>query len=110
MSSTAFPPDEDSDSDVALDSDVTEKTQEPRKYACVLHNDDYSTMEFVIEVLTEIFRKTHDEAVEIMLHVHHRGQGVAGVYSYEIAETKSAQVQDRAQAQGYPLKCSVEPA
>ena len=67
-------------------------------------------MEFVIEVLTQYFHKTEAEAHRVMLAVHHQGQGVAGIYSYEIAETKVVQVQDAARSRGFPLKCTLEPA
>jgi ATP-dependent Clp protease adaptor protein ClpS len=86
------------------------KLKEPPRFACILHNDDYTTMEFVIEVLARYFQKKEEEAVQIMLKVHQQGKGVAGIYHHEIAETKVAQVHDYAQSKGYPLKCSVEPA
>ena len=74
----------------------------------LLHNDDYTTMEFVIETLMTIFRKTPDEATAIMLAVHERGLGSCGVYTEEVAETKVAQVHGRARKAGYPLRCSME--
>ena len=97
-----------SDTDVAV---AEGKPQEalPPKYAVILHNDDYTTMEFVIEVLRRYFSKTGDEATEIMLKVHQEGKGVAGIYSYEIAETKAKQVVDHAREKGFPLMCTVEP-
>src|SRR4051812_34074987 len=85
------------------------KLKEPRKFAVLLHNDDYTTMEFVIEVLKRFFHRSEAEAHEIMLKVHQHGHGVAGVYSFEIAETKAVQVQDAARERGYPLKASIEP-
>ncbi len=87
------------------DTDV----QEPPQYAVVLLNDDYTTMEFVIEVLIRFFHKSKVEANQIMLRVHKEGRGVAGVYSFEIAETKATQVHDYAQSSGFPLRCAVEP-
>ncbi len=96
------------ESDVAL-ADQT-GVREPRKYAVILHNDDYSTMEFVIEVLTRFFQKTSDEAMQVTLAVHHEGRGVAGLYSREIAETKVNQVTELARSRGHPLKCTAEPA
>jgi ATP-dependent Clp protease adaptor protein ClpS len=84
------------------------KTKEPRQYAVILHNDDYTTMEFVVEVLTRFFRKTHEEALAITLQVHKQGRGVAGIYSFEIAETKAFQVTELAQSRGHPLKCTTE--
>jgi ATP-dependent Clp protease adaptor protein ClpS len=84
------------------------KLKEPPKYAVLLHNDDYTTMEFVVEVLQRFFRKSGEEAMEIMLKVHNDGRGVAGIYSFEIAETKAAQVQELAKSRGFPLKCTIE--
>ncbi len=78
--------------------------------AVLLHNDDYTTMEFVIEVLIRLFRRTPEEAVKIMLSVHERGNGVAGIYPSEIAETKVEQVSEYAKANGYPLRATAEPA
>lgn len=83
--------------------------KEPPQYAVVLHNDDFTTMEFVIEVLLKYFRKSHDEAVDITLKVHHEGRGVAGIFSHQIAETKVAQVSEYARAHSHPLKCTAEP-
>lgn len=91
---------------------VAEKSQtavsEPPKYACILMNDDYTTMEFVIEVLQKFFKKTYDEAMGVMLLVHHEGQGVAGIYPHDIAETKAAQVVQHAKKSQFPLQCKVE--
>ncbi len=78
--------------------------------AVLLHNDDYTTMEFVIEVLIRIFKRTPEESVKIMLSVHEQGSGVAGVYPSEIAETKVNQVSEFAKASGYPLRATTEPA
>ena len=94
------------------DGEVLEKTRpttkRPQLYRVVLHNDDYTTMEFVIDVLENIFNKSPAEAFRIMMHVHTRGHGVCGAYSYEVAETKVGLVHDRAQEQGYPLRASME--
>lgn len=84
------------------------RLKEPSKYAVYLLNDDYTTMEFVIEVLERFFQKTREEAVHVTLKVHHEGRGVAGIYSYEIAEMKASQTNDYARASGHPLKCVVE--
>ena len=83
--------------------------KEPGRYAVFLLNDDYTTMEFVVEVLLHFFHKSEAEAVQIMLQIHQQGKGVAGIYSFEIAETKSNQVHTFARARGFPLACSVEP-
>ena len=82
--------------------------QEPKKYKVLLLNDDYSTMEFVIEVLTKIFRKSQDEAAAIMLSVHENKKAVCGVYTHEIAQTKVAQVKANARKAQYPLKAIME--
>lgn len=84
-------------------------TEKPRLYKVLLHNDDYTTMEFVIDILASIFNRTTEDAVRIMLRVHHEGIGLAGVYPKAVAETKVAQVDRCAQAAGFPLKCSAEP-
>ncbi len=85
------------------------REKKPPLFRVLLHNDNYTTMEFVIEVLASIFNKSIDDAVDIMLNVHHNGVGVAGVYPKSIAETKIAQVDGRAKDAGFPLKCSAEP-
>lgn len=86
------------------------KLQEPIRFAVVLHNDDYTTMEFVIEVLKRYFRKGEEESVQIMLKIHQYGKGVAGIFHHEIAETKVSQVHDYARSKGFPLMCTAEPA
>ena len=86
------------------------KPQPPRRYAVVLLNDDYTPMDFVVSVLTDIFRLPHTQAMAVMLLVHHQGRGVCGLYQQDIAHTKCAQVQQHAAAAGHPLKCVVEPA
>lgn len=83
--------------------------QEPPKFVVLLHNDDYSTMEFVIEVLRKFFKKTEAEAMELMLKVHHEGKAVAGIFSREIAETKVVQVNEYGRVKGHPLRCTAEP-
>ena len=82
---------------------------EPGMYQVVLHNDDYTTMEFVVYVLERVFNKSEAEASRIMLEVHRRGRGVCGVYPFEIAETKVTQVEKMAFKEGFPLKCTMEP-
>ena len=86
----------------------TIKVQEPKMYRVLLHNDDYTPMDFVILVLEKFFRKGHDDATRIMLDVHQKGIGVCGVYPFEVAETKVALVSDAARGNEHPLKCSAE--
>jgi ATP-dependent Clp protease adaptor protein ClpS len=83
---------------------------EPRVYHVVLLNDDYTTMEFVIEILETIFSKNQQEAYRIMLHVHSHGRGICGAYTYEEAETKVAYVHDLARERGFPLRATIEEA
>ncbi len=77
-------------------------------YKVLLHNDDYTTMDFVVMVLETVFGKNTDEATRIMLNVHNQGQGVAGIYTREIGETKVAVVHRMARKNQFPLKCSLE--
>jgi ATP-dependent Clp protease adaptor protein ClpS len=99
-----------SEDDGELATDERKRTKKPRQYKVVLHNDNYTTMEFVVLVLKKFFRKNDTEATHIMLTVHHRGSGVAGVYSKDVAETKVHQVTTFAQDAGMPLKLTTEPA
>lgn len=84
------------------------KTKKPSLYKVILLNDDYTPMEFVVGVLVQIFNKSVEEATTIMLHVHHKGVGVCGVYTYEIAETKVTQVMELARREQHPLQCTME--
>lgn len=86
----------------------TEEIKEPRRYRVLLHNDDYTSMDFVVDVLMDVFRKNVEEATAIMLAVHERGMGQCGVYTHEIAESKVAQVRRKARSAGFPLKCTLE--
>jgi len=85
-----------------------EEVKEPRDYVVVLLNDDFTTREFVVEILRLIFHKDLEEATQIMLNVHHNGRGVVGVYTWDIAQTKADQVHTLAKQYDYPLKCIVE--
>ena len=82
--------------------------QEPKKYKVFLLNDDFSTMDFVIDVLVKVFRKSVDEASVIMKNIHNNGKEICGTYSYEIAGTKVAQVKAMAREKGFPLKATME--
>ena len=84
------------------------KTKKPAMYKVLMLNDDYTPMEFVILVLQSYFNKNPEEATQIMLHVHHHGVGECGVFTYEIAETKVAQVMDHARKNQHPLQCIME--
>ncbi|MCL2759353.1 MAG: ATP-dependent Clp protease adaptor ClpS [Treponema sp.] len=86
------------------------KYKEPEQFKVILLNDHYTTMDFVVEVLVVIFHKSVEEANKIMLDVHNKGKGIVGVFTWDIAVTKTEQVHAAAEATGYPLKCIVEPA
>jgi ATP-dependent Clp protease adaptor protein ClpS len=92
------------DHGLALDEDVIE----PKEYKVLIHNDDYTPMDFVVFVLKKIFSKSEAEATEVMLDVHNKGIGIAGIYSYEVAETKVVQANQFAKNNQYPLKTSYE--
>ena len=97
----------DSEGSVATESE--RKVQRPRLYKVLLHNDDYTTMEFVVMVLMSVFHHPEPQAARIMLQVHQKGVGVAGVYSYEVAEARIDKVARLAREHEFPLRCSMEP-
>jgi len=82
--------------------------QKPQMFRVILHNDDYTSMDFVVEVLTRIFHKTQEEAVKIMLQIHEKERAVCGVYSFEIAQTKAEQVKQLAKQNEFPLLATIE--
>ena len=88
--------------------ETRDKTRKPTLYKVILLNDDYTTMEFVIQVLEEVFNKPPAEAYRIMMLVHTQGHGTCGAYSYEVAETKVATTQDLARRDGFPLQATLE--
>jgi ATP-dependent Clp protease adaptor protein ClpS len=90
-----------------LTEDIIE-TKEPRLYKVLLHNDDYTSMEFVIAILETVFHKSSNDATKIMLNVHNEGIGIAGVYTREICETKISVVHQLAKKNEFPLRCSME--
>ena len=94
----------------AVATEPTHEVVPPKLYKVLLHNDDYTTMEFVVVVLAQVFYRSEPEAVRIMLHVHQQGVGVAGTYSYEVAEARIAKVARMAREHEFPLRCSMEPA
>jgi ATP-dependent Clp protease adaptor protein ClpS len=101
-----------SQTDVTVDerTRTQKRVQEPPLYQVLLHNDDYTTMEFVIEILMVVFNRSMEDATRIMLNVHRNGVGICGVYPYDIAETKVETVEVLAISSGFPLKCSMEKA
>ena len=90
--------------------EVRPRIKRPPLYKVVLLNDDFTPMEFVVEVLKIFFRLEHDRATQVMLHVHTRGKGVCGVYTFEIAETKVVQVNEFSRQNEHPLNCAMEQA
>ena len=99
-------PDFDRDTEVITESDI--KLEKPKLYKVILHNDDFTTMEFVIFVLRHVFLRSETESYTIMMKVHEEGIGVAGVYTFEIATMKAEKAMNLARARDYPLLCTVE--
>lgn len=93
---------------VGLVTRTKPKTKKPQMYKVLLLNDDYTPMEFVVFVLERFFQKSREEATRIMLHVHQKGIGICGVFTYEVAETKVAQVTEFARQNQHPLQCTME--
>jgi len=91
-----------------VDSEIRDDVREPPMYRVLLHNDDYTTMDFVVEIIMLVFNKSPEEAVNIMLNVHRKGIGLCGVYTYEVSETKVETVHAIAREHGFPLKCTME--
>jgi ATP-dependent Clp protease adaptor protein ClpS len=102
-------PKEREDREGELVTERKRKVEKPRRFKVLFHNDDYTTMEFVVLVLMRFFHKSETEATHIMLSVHHKGHGVAGLYTKDVAETKVAEVMDFAKESGMPLKLTAEP-
>ncbi|MEM6792857.1 MAG: ATP-dependent Clp protease adaptor ClpS [Acidobacteriota bacterium] len=94
------------DGELALER--KKRTEKPKRYKVLLHNDDYTTTDFVVEVLMRYFHKQHAEATQIMLQVHHKGVGVAGVYPRDVAESKIQDVEAEARFMGMPLQLTLE--
>jgi ATP-dependent Clp protease adaptor protein ClpS len=96
--------------DSAIKDRAEIKTEDPKLYNVILLNDDYTTMEFVLQILETLFQKSPAEAFRIMMHVHRNGRGLAGVYTWEVAETKADKVAVLASEAGYPLRATIEEA
>lgn len=96
----------DSIADVLTESEA--KLEKPRLFKVLLHNDDFTTMEFVVFVLEHVFKRTEAEAFVIMMKVHNEGVGVAGIYPYEVAQMKSEKAMNLARAREFPFLCTVE--
>ena len=94
---------------VVTEEQTERKLTRPRLYKVILHNDDFTTMEFVVALLMHVFHHSESDAQGIMLHIHQHGIGIAGVFTYEIAETKVAQVRELAEKAEFPLLCTMEP-
>ena len=103
-------PGEREDDDASVKTQPKKKTEKVRRWKVVLHNDDYTTMEFVVHILMKFFHKSETEATHIMLSVHHMGSGVAGIYTKDVAETKVKEVSDYAKERSMPLRLTAEPA
>lgn len=101
-------PQQDDDPSTSVVLKTRPKTKKPSLYKVLLLNDDYTPMDFVVEILEIIFNKSRAEATTIMLHVHKKGVGLCGVYTHEVAETKVTQVMDAARQQQHPLQCIME--
>ena len=99
---------DDEDTAVGVAVKSRKKTKKPAMYKVLLLNDDYTPMEFVVFILEQFFNKSPEQATRIMLHVHQKGVGVCGVYTFEVAETKVAQVMDLARRNEHPLQCTME--
>jgi ATP-dependent Clp protease adaptor protein ClpS len=89
-------------------TEIEEETTEPPMYKVLIHNDDFTTKLFVVEILMAVFNKSQDEATRLMWHVHKNGVGVCGIYPLEVAETKILQVKELARENGFPLKLTME--
>jgi ATP-dependent Clp protease adaptor protein ClpS len=103
-----LPPQSQYEDSAVAEAGSREKVEEPPRFKVLLHNDDYTTMEFVVWVLEQVFNMAEDQAFAVMLNVHVRGVGVAGVYTYEVAEMKVAKTTELAQEHEFPLLATME--
>ena len=97
------------ESDTAVETRTEKKVARPRMWKVLLHNDHYTTREFVVMVLVDVFNKSETDAVQIMMHVHLNGVGVAGVYTYDVAQSRIRKVEELARMNEYPLRLTMEP-
>jgi len=104
----AKPPKTGDDNDTGVAVKTRSQTKKPAMYKVLMLNDDYTPMEFVVHVLERFFSKVHSDATQIMLHVHTKGVGICGVFTFEVAETKVNQVMDLARQHQHPLQCTIE--
>lgn len=102
------PPGHGDDGDTGIAVKTRAKTKKPSMYKVLMLNDDYTPMEFVVYILESIFGKSQEEATRIMLHVHQKGVGLCGVFTFDVAETKASQVMDLARKNQHPLQCTIE--
>src|SRR5688572_29250282 len=100
---------DDDEVDGAIVTKKKPKTTEPRMYAVILLNDDYTPMEFVVWLVQNVFHKNEQEATQLMLDIHRKGRGVCGIFPYDVAQTKMIQVKNVAEKQEHPLECVIEP-
>ena len=96
------------DSDVQIDEKIKQTVREPKRWKVIFLNDDHTPMDFVVTVLQEIFKHSHDTATNITMQIHNEGSGIAGIYSFEIAEVKAVEVTTLARSQGFPLQVKME--
>jgi len=96
------------DTEEITESKTRDDIREPSLFKVLLHNDDYTTMDFVVEILVYVFHKSAEDATQVMLNVHRKGVGLCGIYTYEVAETKVDTVHRLARENGFPLKCTME--
>jgi ATP-dependent Clp protease adaptor protein ClpS len=96
------------DEEVNIKEKIETKIKKPSKYKVIIHNDDYTSMDFVVQVLVGVFKKQVVEATKIMFDVHKKGSGIAGIYSYDVGVTKIAQAMEMCEESGFPLKLTLE--
>jgi len=96
------------DIDVKIDEKIKQSLEEPKKWKVIFLNDDYTPMDFVIQILQEIFKHSQNTATDITMQIHNEGSGIAGVYTFEIAEVKAVEATTLARSQGFPLQIKME--